>query len=82
MPQFIRLNAHVTTASLHPAGQQIIRVQFYADAPVSVIHKGQIFAFTGKHEAAPTTGWPVRQMAPASQHSLWISLDGQHLWEN
>ena len=59
-----------------------IRVEFDRDVPLSVDHDGQTYHFTGKSGSNLKTGLPVREMATEDDARLWISLDGQHVWED
>jgi hypothetical protein len=82
MTALTTLTANVTDTNHQARGAMPIKVEFYADAPVSVIHGGQHFAYTGKAGTNFKTGWPVREMATEKDARLWITLDGQHVWED
>ena len=76
------LTAHVTDTNHRARGVMTIEVEFDAEAPISVCHEGQIYGFTGKAGTNLSTGRPVREMATEDDARLWISLDGQQVWED
>lgn len=76
------LIAQVIDTNNRARGAMTIEVEFYAEAPVSVRHDGQSYHFTGKSGTNFKTGLPVREMATKDDARLWISLDGQQVWED
>lgn len=63
-------------------GTRLIRIEFDEQGPATVMHDGQRYDFTGKTGTHLKTGLAVREMATARDARLWISLDGEHLWED
>ena len=76
------IHANVTDTNHRPRGAMPIRVEFDRDAPLSVDHDGQTYHFTGKSGSNHKTGLPVREMATEDDARLWITLDGQQVWED
>lgn len=76
------LNAHITDTNHRSRGAMAIGVEFHADAPLSVLHDGLSYHFTGKSGSNFKTGLPVREMATEDDARLWISLDGLQVWED
>ena len=76
------LTAQVTDTNHHPRGAMAIAVEFHADTPIAVRHDGQHYTSTGKLGINLKTGLPVREMATEDDTRLWISLDGQQVWED
>ena len=57
-------------------------IEFHQDAPLTVLHDGLSYHFTGKSGTNLKTGLPVREMATEDDARLWITLDGQQVWED
>ena len=76
------LTAQVIDTNHRARGAMAIEVEFCAEVPVSVCHDGQRYHFTGKSGTNLKTGLPVREMATEDDTRLWISLDGQQVWED
>ena len=76
------LTAQVIDTNHRARGAMTIEVEFYAEVPVNVRHDGQRYHFTGKSGTNLKTGLPVREMATEGDARLWISLDGQQVWED
>lgn len=76
------IHANITDTNHRPRGAMPIKVEFDRDVPVSVDHDGQHYHFTGKSGTNLKTGLPVREMATEDDARLWITLDGQHVWED
>ena len=72
----------VTDTNGNALGTRLIRVEFNDQGPATVMHDGQRYDFTGKTGTHLKTGLAVREMATARDARLWISLDGEHLWED
>jgi hypothetical protein len=47
-----------------------------------VRHNGKSYAFTGKAGTNSKTGAAVRELATSEDARLWITLDGQTVWED
>ena len=76
------IETNVIDCNHRPRGLMPVDVEFYDDAPFSVIHEGQTYCYTGKSGSNLKTGLPVREMATADDARLWITLDGQQVWED
>ena len=76
------IHANVTDTNHRPRGAMPIDVEFDRDAPLSVLHDGLHYHFTGKSGTNLKTGLPVREMATEDDARLWITLDGQQVWED
>ncbi len=76
------LTAHVIDTNHRVRGAMTIEVEFHLDAPLTVLHDGLHYHFTGKSGTNLKTGLPVREMATEDDARLWISLDGQQVWED
>ena len=76
------LNAHITDTNHRPRGAMPIDVEFGHDAPLTVLHDGLYYHFTGKSGTNFKTGLPVREMATEDDARLWITLDGLQVWED
>ena len=76
------LTAHVIDTNHRVRGAMTIKVEFHQDAPLTVLHDGLHYHFTGKSGTNLKTGLPVREMATEDDACLWISLDGQQVWED
>mgnify|MGYP001609946338 CR=1 FL=1 len=76
------LTAQVIDTNHHPRGAMPIKVEFDREAPIRVEHDGQTYRYTGKSGSNSKTGLPVREMATEDDARLWISLDGQRVWED
>jgi len=76
------LTAHITDTNHRARGAMSIKVEFDRDVPLSVDHDGQTYHFTGKSGSNFKTGLPVREMAAEDDARLWITLDGQQVWED
>ena len=76
------LTAHVIDTNHRVRGAMTIEVEFHQDAPLAVLHDGLHYHFTGKSGTNFKTGLSVREMATEDEARLWISLDGQHVWED
>lgn len=76
------LSAHITDTNHRACGAMPITVEFHQDVPISVAHDGQTYHFTGKSGSNFKTGLPVREMATEDDARLWITLDGQQVWED
>jgi hypothetical protein len=72
----------VTDTNGNAIGSKLIRVEFDEHGPATVMHDGQRYTFTGKTGTNIRTGLAVREMATVRDARLWISLDGEHLWED
>ena len=76
------LTAHVIDTNHRVRGAMTIEVEFHQDAPLTVLHDGLHYHFTGKSGTNLKTGLPVREMATEDDARLCISLDGQQVWED
>ncbi len=76
------LTAQVVDTNHRARGAMTIVVEFHQDAPITVLHDGLQYHFTGKSGTNVKTGLPVREMATEDDARLWISLDGQQVWED
>ena len=76
------LTAHVIDTNHRVRGAMTIEVEFHQDVPLTVLHDGLHYPFTGKSGTNLKTGLPVREMATEDDARLWISLDGQQVWED
>lgn len=63
-------------------GKTAINVYFEADGPLFVEYKDENYLFTGKSGTDSDTGLAAREMANDAGSRLWITLDGQTIWED
>ena len=76
------LTANVTDTNHRSRGAMPIGIEFHQDAPLTVLHDGLDYHFTGKSGTNFKTGLPVREMATEDDARLWITLDGLQVWED
>ena len=76
------LTAQVTDTNHRPRGAMAIDIEFHQDVPLTVLHYGLDYHFTGKTGTNFKTGLPVREMATEDDARLWITLDGRQVWED
>ena len=74
--------AHVTDTNGQNLGPMPISVVYDAGGPMQVGHNGKTYVFTGKAGTNRTIRAEVRELATASDARLWITLDGQTVWED
>ena len=72
----------VTDTNHRARGTMSIQVEFHKGLPVEVIHDDQTYRFTGKDGQHIASGIATREMATENDARLWITLDGQHAWED
>ena len=76
------IEANVIDTNHQQRGRMNVTVEFYQSLPVEVTHDGKTYSYTGKSGSNLKTGLPVREMATADDARLWITLDGQQVWED
>jgi len=76
------VTAQVTDTNHRPKGTMPVRLEFDAEGPVRAQHAGQVYRYTGKAGHNRATGLAVREMATIEDARLWITLDGQQIWED
>jgi hypothetical protein len=59
-----------------------ISVVYDTVGPLRVGHNGKTYVFTSKEGTNRVTGAAVRELATANDARLWITLDGQTIWED
>lgn len=74
--------AHVTDTNGQKIAPMPISVVYDTAGPMQVGHNGRTYVFTGKAGANSKTGDAVRELATAEDARLWITLDGQTVWED
>lgn len=73
---------HVTDANGKDLGSMPISVVYGTAGPMQVRRNGKSYAFTGKAGTNIKTGAAVSELATAEDARLWITLDGQTVWED
>jgi hypothetical protein len=73
---------HVTDKNGQDLGSMSISVVYDTTGPMQVGHNGKSYAFTGKAGTNIKTGAAVRELTTADDARLWITLDGQPVWED
>ena len=63
-------------------GEVAVNVYFEADGPLFVEYKDENYLFTGNSGTDSDTGLAAREMANDAGSRLWITLDGQTIWED
>ena len=76
------LRVQVTDTNHRPRGAMPIGVEFHQDVPLTVLHDGLHYHFTGKSGTNFKTGLPAREMATEDDARLWITLGGTAIWED
>lgn len=76
------ITAQVTDTNHRPKGVMPVQVAFDAEGPVRVEHEGRVYRYTNKDGHNRATGLAVREMATIDDARLWITLDGQQIWED
>ena len=76
------VTAQVTDTNHRSRGAMPVQVEFDAEGPVRAQHAGQTYRYTGKAGHNLATGLAVREMATIDYARLWITLDGQQIWED
>ena len=76
------VTAQVIDTNHRPTGARPVQVEFDAEGPVRAQHAGQVYRYTGKSGHNRATGLAVREMATIDDARLWITLDGQQIWED
>lgn len=74
--------AHVTDTNGQNLGPMPVSVVYDTAGPMQVGHNGKTYVFTGKAGTNRTTGAEVRELATSDDARLWITLDGQTVWED
>ena len=80
--QRINLIPHLTDTNGQSLGSMPISVVYDTVGPMQVVHNGKSYVFTGKAGTNSKTGVAVRELATANDARLWITLDGQTVWED
>ncbi len=76
------ITAQVTDTNHRPKGTMSVELEFDAEGPVCAQHAGQAYRYTGKAGHNRATGLAMREMATIDDARLWITLDGQQIWED
>lgn len=76
------VTAQVTDTHHRPKGAMPVQLEFDAEGPVRAKHAGQTYRYTGKSGHNRAMGLAVREMATIDDARLWITLDGQQIWED
>ena len=76
------INAQVTDTNHRARGEMTIKVDFDQIGPLVVEHDGQTYSYTHKAGTNRKTGLAVREMATFDDARLWITLDGEQVWED
>ena len=76
------IESNVIDTNHQQRGRMNVTIEFYQSLPVEVTHDGKTYCYTGKTGTNVKTGLPVREMATADDARLWITLDGQQVWED
>ena len=80
--QLINGIACVTDTNDQSLVSMAISVVYDTVGPTQVGHSGKNYFFTGKAGTNNKTGAVVRELATADDARLWITLDGQTVWED
>lgn len=73
--------AHVTDTNGQSLGSLSISVVYDTVGPTQFGYNGKTYVFTGKAGTNNKTGAAVRELTTADAR-LWITLDGQTVWED
>ena len=76
------ITAQVIDSNHRPKEAMPVHLEFDAEGPVRAQHAGQVYRYTGKAGHNRATGLAVREMATIDDARLWITLDGQQIWED
>ncbi len=76
------VTAQVIDTNHRSKGAMPVQLEFDAEGPVRAQHAGQVYRYTGKAGHNWATGLAVREMATIDDARLWITLDGQQIWED
>ena len=82
MYQSKNINSELIDSKGVRKGVVAVTVYFEADGPLFIEHKGKNYLFTGKRGTDSDTGEAVRELANDNGARLWITLDGQMIWQD
>ncbi len=76
------LTATVTDTNNRSRGVMLVSIEFDATGPTRLQHDGQTYRNTGKVGRNQTTGLTVHEMATVDDARLWVTIDGEQIWED
>ena len=59
-----------------------MQLEFNAEGPVRAQHAGQVYRYKYKDGHNRASGLAVREMATVADARLWITLNGQQIWQD
>ena len=74
--------AQVTDANGRTCGAMAIRLVLDMEGPVLVEHNDCVYTYKGKSGTNLASGMAVRELSTAMDARLWISLNGNLIWED
>ncbi len=76
------LTATVTDTNNRSRGVMLVSIEFDATGPTRLQHDDQTYRSTGKVGRNQATGLTVHEMATVDDSRLWITIDGERIWED
>lgn len=76
------LTATLTDANNRSRGVMLVSIEFDATGPTRLQHDGQTYRSTGKVGRNQASGLTVQEMATVEDARLWITIDGERIWED